>query len=233
VAIDTDAAGYTLSTAENGSAAIPRQDGTPDDGALEKALQTVEETLGNTSVRLVVSVTADLPWEHFLPTLRACFAHPRAVTLASKPYVPQAAPPTAASPQPTGLLKMLTTMDGSGAAAGRGGSRGLKGEGTFRVEAPAGIGKAAIKEVIARNRGQLRYCYERELATKPNLEGKLVLELVIDASGKVSDVSTRPESTVQSDPLIDCVLTRAKGWVFPASGNVTTVVYPFIFKSGG
>jgi hypothetical protein len=55
-----------------------------------------------------------------------------------------------------------------------------------------------------------RRCYERGLNANPDLTGKLVFEITIDASGKVVDLRF-VEDTIRMREVVDCVkgiLTR-------------------------
>ena len=66
----------------------------------------------------------------------------------------------------------------------------LAAQGTNKVERGAGSGKASRSEeeiamVFDRNKGAIHALYTRALRDKPDLQGKLVLELTIDADGSI------------------------------------------------
>ena len=48
-----------------------------------------------------------------------------------------------------------------------------------------GLSKEIIRRVIRRHRKEYRYCYERELQTKRDLNGKIKVKFVISGQGKV------------------------------------------------
>jgi outer membrane biosynthesis protein TonB len=96
------------------------------------------------------------------------------------------------------------------------------------------LDKELIRQVIHRNRGQIRYCYESELTSHPNLKGKVAIKFVISASGTVAQASVA-QSDVHDAELETCVAGRVHTWVFPKpkGGGVVIVTYPFVFNQGG
>lgn len=76
--------------------------------------------------------------------------------------------------------------------------------------------------------GAIKACYERELAKRPTLEGKVTLSLVIGPTGDVTSATANG-----MDPAVGSwiarVIQRAK---FPAPNGrgVVTINYPFVFK---
>jgi TonB family protein len=96
------------------------------------------------------------------------------------------------------------------------------------------LDKELIRQVIQRNRGQIRFCYESQLTKYPKLSGKVAVKFVINAEGKVvsSDVA---QSTAGNAELESCVAGRVRTWQFPKpkGGGVVIVTYPFIFKAAG
>lgn len=95
-----------------------------------------------------------------------------------------------------------------------------------------GLDRDVIADVIRRNLGQIRYCYERQLSSNPDLYGKLLVRFTIDASGGVMD-SKIDTSTLKSSLVEGCVLRRMAGWKFPLpkGGTQVRVSYPFLFKA--
>lgn len=94
-----------------------------------------------------------------------------------------------------------------------------------------GIDKEIIRRVIRRHRAQYRYCYQKQLQKQPTLNGKVKLKLIIGPDGKVQQAVV-VDSTLKSEPVEQCLASRAKRWVFPASksAGMVVVTYPFIFK---
>ncbi len=95
-----------------------------------------------------------------------------------------------------------------------------------------GLDREVIAAVIREHLGQVRYCYERQLAGTPDLLGKVKVRFGIDASGSVFTQSIG-QSTLKSAMVEECILRRIAKWKFPKpkGGTQVTVSYPFIFKS--
>ncbi|HYH98061.1 TonB family protein, partial [Hyalangium sp.] len=96
------------------------------------------------------------------------------------------------------------------------------------------LDKELIRQVIQRNRGQIRFCYESQLTKYPKLNGKVAVKFVINAEGKVVS-SEVAQSTAGNAELESCVAGRVRTWQFPKpkGGGVVIVTYPFIFKASG
>jgi outer membrane biosynthesis protein TonB len=95
-----------------------------------------------------------------------------------------------------------------------------------------GLDRDAIAEVIRRNLGQIRYCYERQLSSNPDLYGKVLVKFVIGADGILGSQKIE-NSTLKSDMVEGCILRRMAGWKFPLpkGGTQVRVSYPFLFKA--
>jgi hypothetical protein len=93
------------------------------------------------------------------------------------------------------------------------------------------LDRELIRQVVHRNRNQVRYCYESQLSTHPNLAGKVTLGFVIGRTGQVTSARIQ-SSTVKSPELLECLVTRFKTWAFPKpkGGGVVTVAYPLTFE---
>ncbi|MES2857528.1 MAG: AgmX/PglI C-terminal domain-containing protein, partial [Bdellovibrionota bacterium] len=80
-----------------------------------------------------------------------------------------------------------------------------------------GLDRDAIAEVIKRNLGQIRYCYERQLSSNPDLYGKVLVKFVIGADG-ILGAQKIDNSTLKSDMVEGCILRRMAGWNPPSQG---------------
>ncbi len=126
---------------------------------------------------------------------------------------------------------------GSGSGYGRASGRSSGHKAAPRVRAgrvtvKGSLDKNVIRRIIQRNNNQIKYCYEKMLATDPKLKGKVVVRFVIDANGKVTAASIA-SSTVSSPKLEACLLKTIKRLTFPsvAGGGAIVVNYPFIFQT--
>jgi len=142
-----------------------------------------------------------------------------------------------------------SNMAGGGGYGTKGKGGGQAGYGKVSMVGSAGnmpipLGKEAlidggldldmVSEVIRRNMGQIRFCYEQGLQLDPSLAGRVGVKFVIGGNGqvKIADV----ENTTLNAPGIEqCILLRLKSWKFPLpdGGVDVKVSYPFSFKRTG
>jgi len=95
-----------------------------------------------------------------------------------------------------------------------------------------GLDRDAISDVIRRNLGQIRYCYERQLSSNPELYGKVLMKFTIGANGEVTEPHV-DNSTLKSAMVEGCIARRMASWKFPEpkGGTQVRVSYPFLFKA--
>ena len=124
---------------------------------------------------------------------------------------------------------------GKGAAAGVGG----QGKGFVSMDVPGssveeGLTKDEVGAVIHKHMSEIRYCYESAMVRTPDIEGRLVADFTIGASGMVRTSAVK-SSTLPDPRLDDCIIRRLMSWKFPQpKGGVDVAVsYPFIFKTLG
>lgn len=112
---------------------------------------------------------------------------------------------------------------------GQGSSVGMLDE---EADVTGGMDKDAIAEVIRKNIGQIRFCYERRLVANPSLYGKVVVLFTIQDGGTVLQPKVA-QSTLSDDVVEGCILRRLASWKFPSppAGMSVQVTYPFLFKS--
>jgi hypothetical protein len=100
------------------------------------------------------------------------------------------------------------------------------------ADVSGGMDKDAIAEVIRKNIGQIRFCYERRLSAVPNLFGKVLVQFTIQEGGSV--LLPKVANSTLSDSVVEgCILRRIASWKFPSppAGTSVVVSYPFLFKS--
>jgi TonB family protein len=92
------------------------------------------------------------------------------------------------------------------------------------------LDKSLIDHVIKRHMNQIAYCYQRELADKPTLGGKITVKFVIAKDGSVSRAATK-KSTMGSPAVESCLNQRFRRFKFPEpkDGGTVIVTIPFIF----
>jgi TonB family protein len=114
-------------------------------------------------------------------------------------------------------------VKGDGSGAGRGGSlhKGGSGKASRSIE--------EIKLVFERNKGAIYAIYNRALRDEPSLQGKVVVELKIAASGEVVDVRVL-SSELKASELERKLLARIKGFDFGSKDvDVMVVSWPVDF----
>ncbi len=134
-----------------------------------------------------------------------------------------------------GVDDLLGSLMGGG-----GSSVKLKKRGNLKVKGPSGASgagltggrsRANIMRVVRQNMASLKYAYNRRLAEKPGLKGKITVKWAIDEFGKV--LFCKVVSSTINDPALEKVIIgKIKRWAFgkiQKPGDVTEVVYPFVF----
>ena len=97
-----------------------------------------------------------------------------------------------------------------------------------------GLDTSLIADVINRNLGQIRFCYEQGLQGDPALAGRVAVKFVIGGNGAVKTALV--DSTSLNSKLVeDCILLRLRTWKFPlpAGGSDVKVSYPFVLRRTG
>jgi hypothetical protein len=121
------------------------------------------------------------------------------------------------------LLLSVTTALGCGTSRPPAGARS-------GPPARGSLDKKVIKDVIREHHGEVRACYEVELAKQPDLNGRVLSQFTISATGNVVAVVLR-DSTVGNPAIEECLRRRLLTWTFPkprGGGNVD-VVYALNF----
>lgn len=97
-----------------------------------------------------------------------------------------------------------------------------------------GLDRDLIADVINRNLGQVRFCYEQGLQGDPALAGRVAVDFTIGAQGQVK-VASVGSTTLNSKLVEDCILLRLKTWKFPLpeGGTDVKVSYPFALRRTG
>lgn len=122
-----------------------------------------------------------------------------------------------------------------GGRAGQGGAISFRGKsGAFmapimeEASVESGLDRDQINAVVQKNMGQIIYCYEMGLQSKPELKGRLTAEWVINGSGRVN-TSQIGHSSVGDNKVESCITSKIKTWKFPkpVGGVNVDVSYPF------
>lgn len=97
-----------------------------------------------------------------------------------------------------------------------------------------GLDRDLIADVINRNLGQIRFCYEQGLQGDPALAGRVAVDFTIGGNGQVKAANVG-STTLNSKLVEDCILLRLKTWKFPLpeGGSDVKVSYPFALRRTG
>lgn len=76
---------------------------------------------------------------------------------------------------------------------------------------------------------RLRECYAAALKVTPSLHGKMMVRVVVNEAGKVTNVE-EDKSTTKDAGLFECVKTALSPIAFPKPGGMATILVPLKFK---
>lgn len=129
----------------------------------------------------------------------------------------------------------IDTGGGRGTKARLGGKRKRKAKASTRVGKGniAGFCKEAdILRVVNARRSGIQYCYEKELARNPELQGKVTLTWRVGLDGKVLKVLVE-SSTLNNKAVEGCMTRQVQRWSFPKpEGGMCQIRFPFVFNAG-
>jgi pSer/pThr/pTyr-binding forkhead associated (FHA) protein len=143
-----------------------------------------------------------------------------------------------------GLGTLGTIGRGGGGGGGAGYGRGAGRLGGRRSRAPdvvpgqavvkGSLDKEIIRRVIRRHINEVKYCYEKELTTNPDLKGRVSIQFTISGSGQV--IASVVQSSDMRNPACEqCIAQAVRRWLFPKpeGGGIVIVTYPFLLTAAG
>ncbi len=94
-------------------------------------------------------------------------------------------------------------------------------------ECTGNLDVAAVRQVIGRQRQQVRSCYERRLKQNNILQGTVNVRLVVGNDGSVDQVAVG--GSLRDNEVFGCVRRLARGWRFPrpTGGACAQINAPF------
>jgi hypothetical protein len=103
-----------------------------------------------------------------------------------------------------------------------------------RVRVKGALSKAIIRRVVRRHLNQVRYCYQRELQSKPDLYGRIMVRFMIVGNGQVASSNVQ-SSTLNNVNVESCITGAVRRWLFPKpqGGGTVIVSYPFVLRAAG
>ena len=127
---------------------------------------------------------------------------------------------------------------GSGYGRGAGGFRGRDAKvpqiRSGNADVRGSLSKEVIRRVIQRHINEVRFCYEQELNSRPDIAGRVQIKFIISPSGAVQAANVE-SSTLGSPKAEGCIATAVRRWTFPApdGGGIVIVSYPFVLEAAG
>jgi hypothetical protein len=147
------------------------------------------------------------------------------------------------NPHTVGLPGGRYDTIGGGNGPGRGWYKGPGNGGPYKKERqpklPPTIGptvvvgdldKSLIRKKVREKLEMIQYCYDRELTTKPALQGTLNVQFTIDKTGKVIAIQGRG---FDDEKVSSCVVGVFKSIQFPSGFIVEVTSYPIRFRPPG
>lgn len=95
-----------------------------------------------------------------------------------------------------------------------------------------GRSRASIMSIVMKYIDKMRFGYNRRLVQKPGIKGEITTKFAIDHYGNVIFCEVI-NSTANDEILEAMIVQQIKGWKFEyikKPGDVTEVIYPFIFS---
>lgn len=125
----------------------------------------------------------------------------------------------------------------TGGGKGAGGKIGKKGPAKVRTKVSVGtpqVGdfcdKNNIRQVVSAKQNAIKYCFEKELQTKPTLAGKIMAQWNVSLDGSVMKPSIASSS--MNDAAVEgCIVRVIERMRFqPPNGGICIIQYPFVFS---
>ena len=127
---------------------------------------------------------------------------------------------------------------GSGYGSGAGGFHGRSAKvpriRSGQADVHGSLSKEVIRRVIGRHINEVRFCYEQELSSRPDLSGRVQVKFIISPSGAVQAANVE-SSTLGAARAEGCIAQAVRRWTFPApdGGGIVIVSYPFVLEAAG
>ena len=91
------------------------------------------------------------------------------------------------------------------------------------------IAPEAIRRIIRRNVGQIRYCYETAQRNAPALHGELTVSFAIGLDGRVTEAHGAP-AVPALETVSTCVAVAFRRWTFPTPTDAAAVSVTQVFS---
>jgi hypothetical protein len=127
---------------------------------------------------------------------------------------------------------------GSGYGSGAGGFHGRDAKvpriRSGQADVHGSLSKEVIRRIIGRHINEVRFCYEQELNSRPDLQGRISIKFIISPTGAVQTAAV--DNSDMGNPKVEqCIAASVRRWTFPApeGGGIVVVSYPFVLAQTG
>lgn len=86
--------------------------------------------------------------------------------------------------------------------------------------------KEEVRRVIRGHIGEVHHCYEKALAVRRDLEGRVLVRFTIGIDGRVTKSGVQ-ESSLRAPDVEECLALAVRRWRFPETPKPVVVTYPF------
>ena len=128
-----------------------------------------------------------------------------------------------------GLGGLGTRGLGTGQGYGRGTGRPAPRVRVAAITVSGPLPREIASRVVRRSLNQVRFCYERELASDASLTGQLTLRLDVAPDGAVT--ANQVSASTMPDSVDRCVSSVGRRTRFPTASGASTVTVPYSFSS--
>lgn len=124
------------------------------------------------------------------------------------------------------------------AAASTGGGMVLVAGGRMDIYTPPLLSPQDIQTVVQQHMTDVRVCYKKQLGADPEWADRLILDLAIKKTGRVSEVAIAPRRVRRAE-IGKCLMASVPNWKFPEftgetddgiTQEVVTASFPFSFS---
>lgn len=98
------------------------------------------------------------------------------------------------------------------------------------AETRGGLSREQVQRTVRQHINEVRFCYQQELQSRPDLEGRVAVQFLVNPNGTVMTSALAQSSGTVGD-VGQCVSQSVRRWTFPASDGPTSVTYPFVLQS--
>lgn len=85
-----------------------------------------------------------------------------------------------------------------------------------------------VHRILRRHLNEVRFCYEQQLRARPDLQGTVILQMVVTPDGRVAQSAPR-QNTLGDSNVANCMMARSRRWQFPQPDGVLRIVVPYRF----